>query len=185
MTDQQPDYSKCWANCLGDCDGGMSREHIVSKCLYGKNVKVRGLPWCKDEWAFRSIDNLTSKILCRRHNTGLSAVDDAARSTLDTIVDAFALWNVRNKIVTRSWTVKRFTTNMLLLERWCLKTLINTNLNLKPGWPIDGDSPDPTDELVRIAFGVERFKRPLGLYLVGPEKPQQRTVNLEGSEITV
>lgn len=185
MTDQQPDYSKCWAQCLGDCSGPMSREHIVSKCLYGPNVKVKGLPWCKDEWSYRSIDNLTSKILCKDHNSRLSDVDDGARHTLDTIIDAFALWNSRSRIISRRWTVRHFATNMLLLERWCLKTLINTNLNLKPGWPIKGDSPEPTDELVRIAFGMERFKRPKGLYVVGSEKPEQRTVNLAESEITI
>ena len=185
MTGQQPDYSKCWAQCLGDCGGPMSREHIVSKCLYGQNVKVKGLPWCKVEWSYRSIDNLTSKILCKDHNSRLSDVDDGARHTLDTIIDAFALWNLRSRIINRRWTVRHFATDMLLLERWCLKTLINTNLNLKPGWPIKGDSPNLTDELVRITFGMERFKRPMGLYVVGSEQPEQRTVNLDESEITI
>lgn len=163
----------------------MSREHLVSKCLYGQNVKVKGLPWCKDEWSFRSIDNLTSKVLCKDHNSGLSPVDDAAKATLDTIADAFALWHVRKKIATRTWSKKYFETSMLLLERWCLKTLINVNLNLKPGWPIDGDSPTPTRELVRIAFGVERFNRPLGLYLIVSDHPEQRTIDLIEGEITV
>ena len=81
--------------------------------------------------------------------------------------------------------VKHFKTSMLLLERWCLKTLINVNLNLKPGWPIDGDSPNPTDELVGIAFGIERFKRPLGLYLIVSDQPEQRTIDLMEGEITI
>ena len=74
---------------------------------------------------------------------------------------------------------------MLLLERWCLKTLLNINLNLKPGWPIDGDSPNPTQELVRIAFGVERFKRPLGLYLIVSDKPEERTIDLIEGKISI
>ena len=185
MNEQGPDYSKCWANCLGDCDGGMSREHIVSKCLYGENVKVKGFPWCKDEWAYRSIDNVTSKVLCRRHNSALSPLDDAACDTLETIGQAFDLWHVRSKYLSRSWTVSHFRTNMLLLERWCLKTLINVNLNLKPGWPIDGDSPTPTDELVGIAFGKEKFKPPMGLYVWVSDEPEQSTVNLMEGEITV
>jgi len=185
MPDDKPDYSKCWANNLGDCGGPMLREHIVSKCLYGENVKVKGLPWCKDDWAYRSIDSVASKVLCKDHNSRLGPVDDAARATLDTITDAFSLWHVRQKIITRRWTVKHFSTNMLMLERWCLKTLINSNLNLKPGWPIRDDSPMPTDELVRIVFGLERFKRPMGLYLIVSEEPEQRAVNLGDSEMTL
>ena len=90
MTDQKPDYSKCWANCLGDCDGGMSKEHVVSGCLYEKDVKVKGLPWCQD-WVYRNINNVTSKILCSRHNSILHKVDDGAKHTLDTIGEAFDL----------------------------------------------------------------------------------------------
>ena len=120
----------------------MSQEHLVSECLYDRSVKVKGLPWCKDDWKFLSIENVTSRILCRQHNTALSEVDDGAKHTLETIGQAFDLFEIRKNIVTRSWSKKYFTTNMLLLERWCLKTLININMN-SSGTPIEHGSTMP------------------------------------------
>jgi hypothetical protein len=163
------DYSRCWANCLGDCDEGMSQEHLVSECLFDSEVNVKGLPWCKDEQKKVPIRTLTSRILCRYHNGALSELDSGAKHTLDTLGEAFDLMRVREKIRARSWTIKYFTTDMLLLERWCLKTLININLNHRPGLPIQGDSNRPTDELVRVAFGLDRFKPPMGLYMIATE----------------
>lgn len=133
------DYSKCWANCLGGCSGGMSQEHLISECLYDGEIRVKGLPWCRETEKKITIATLTSGILCRRHNSALSDVDAAAKQTLETLRAAFDLWERRKNIVTRSWTIKYFETNMLLLERWCLKTLININLNSKPGLPVDAE----------------------------------------------
>jgi hypothetical protein len=168
VTDQRPDYSDCWANCLGDCDEGMSQEHLVSECLYEGDIKVKGLPWCRDTVKTMRIETLTAPFLCRHHNQTLSEIDRAAKQTLDTLKEACDLWNRRKHIRTLNWTVKYFTTDMLLLERWCLKTLINVNLSGKPGLPVDAEdkSNRPTDELVRIVFGLERFKPPMGLYRI-------------------
>lgn len=161
-------HSECWANCLGDCDGGMSREHLVSKSLFGKEVMVKGLPWCKETEKTIGIEGLTSKCLCRHHNSMLSELDNAAKQTLDTLLEACKLLGARRNVVTTRWTVKYFTTDMLLLERWCLKTLININLNGKPGLPadFDGKSNRPSQEMVRIALGLDRFKPPMGLYRI-------------------
>jgi hypothetical protein len=162
------DYSECWANCLGNCDGGMSREHLVSKCLFEKQVRVKGLPWCKDTEKTVGIEGLASKFLCRHHNSTLSELDGAAKQTLDTLLEACKLFDARRNIITARWTVKYFITDMLLLERWCLKTLINVNLNGKPGLPVDSEagSNRPTEELVRIVFGLDRFTPPKGLYRI-------------------
>jgi hypothetical protein len=179
-----PIYTACWANCLGDCDGGMSQEHLVSECLYERDVKVKGLPWCKDDWKFLRIANVTARILCRRHNAALSVVDDGAKGTLETIGRAFDLWEVRKNIESRRWTIQYFETDVQLFERWCLKPLININLNNKPGILI-GESTMPTEELVRIAFGMDRFKPPKGLYMMVSDLPENRTVNLIEGEITI
>jgi len=169
MTEKKlSDYSECWANCLGDCDGGMSQEHLVSECLFNGNVKVRGLPWCREREKEIGIASLTSGFLCRHHNSALSGLDSASKQTLDTLIEACDLYARRKNIRTRHWTVKYFTTDMLLLERWCLKTLININLSGRPGLPVDAEckSNMPTEEWVRIVFGLERFKPPMGLYRV-------------------
>jgi hypothetical protein len=146
----------------------MSREHLVSKSLFEKEVRVKGLPWCKDTEKTIGIEGLTAKFLCRHHNSMLSELDDAAKLTLDTLLEACELFEARRNVVTARWTVKYFTTDMLLLERWCLKTLININLSGKPGLPADseGRSNRPSQELVRIAFGLDRFAPPKGLYRI-------------------
>jgi hypothetical protein len=89
----------------------------------------------------------------------------AAKHTLDTLDAVCDLYERRKPILAHNWTIKYFQTDMLLLERWCLKTLININLNNQPGYPIEGD----LDELARVAFGVERFKPPKGLYMMALE----------------
>lgn len=162
MTDQQPDYSKCWANCLGDCDGGMSQEHIVSECLFEGDINVMGLPWCKDEHKTMRIETLTDNILCRRHNTALSDVDRAAKHTMNTLKAALDLHERRNGIHTRTWTIQYFESDMLLLERWALKTLINIRMSSKPDYPVEGD----WNQLVRIVFGLEKFTPPKWLYMM-------------------
>lgn len=147
----------------------MSQEHLVSECLFDGEVKVKGLPWCKDEEKKIGIGALTAPILCRHHNRVLGEVDSGAKHTLVTLREASDLWLRRKDIVTKSWSFRpRYGTDMLLLERWCLKTLININLNRKPGLPIDPESksPMPPEELVRVAFGLDRFKPPMGLYRI-------------------
>lgn len=156
------DYSQCWANCLGDCSGGMSQEHLVSECLFEGKINVMGLPWCKDSPKQMRIETLTDNILCRCHNTALSKVDSAAKQTLDTIAEAADLFDRRSQIPSRSWTIKYFETDMWLLERWCLKTLMNIRMNSQPDYQIVGE----WDQLVRVAFGLEMFTPPKGLYMM-------------------
>jgi len=152
----------------------MSREHLVSD----GEINVMGLPWCKDAAKKVRIETLTDNILCRHHNTALSEVDAAAKHTLDTIREAVDLYESRKKILARSWTIKRFETDMLLLERWCLKTLMNIRMNSQPNYQIVGD----WDELVRVAFGLERFKLHLGLYMMAVKG---HTMNLAGGHINI
>jgi hypothetical protein len=34
----------CWARCLGDCAGPLTKEHVISECLHeGQDVMVQGL----------------------------------------------------------------------------------------------------------------------------------------------
>jgi len=37
------------------------------------------------------------------------------------------LFMVRSKIPSRHWSIKRYEIDMLRLERWCLKTIIDIN----------------------------------------------------------
>ena len=67
---------ECWAAPLGGCGGGISREHLVSKCVFpDQSIFVRGLDWCLDEPKEVRIETLTAKILCKDHNSALSELD--------------------------------------------------------------------------------------------------------------
>ena len=156
----------CWAASLGDCEGGLSREHIVSQSLFPRgNVTVQGLHWCRDEPKTVGLASLTANILCRKHNSVLSDLDTAVKDTFETFEESLRLQEVRSKLRLRSYAIKRFTIDGPLLERWFLKTLINIGFE---GDRIIGEGThapgQPSDELVRIAFGRAQFRPKAGLY---------------------
>lgn len=66
----------------------MSREHSISAKLLRRLVEDRGLniqgfPWQGEGWRKVSVDPLASNILCRRHNSDLSALDDIGEKFVD------------------------------------------------------------------------------------------------------
>lgn len=156
----------CWAASLGDCEGKISREHLVSKALFPDgNITVSGLPWCKDGPKIVGLASFTGKILCRKHNSELSELDTAVKRAFETLVASMQLFNVRGKLKSRRWAIKTFTIDGSLLERWFLKTLINLGHN--GPWIIGEGSHSaglPNDELVKIAFGRAAFREKAGLY---------------------
>ena len=156
----------CWAACLDGCSGKISREHIVSRSLFeGEAVKVFGFPWCKDEEKEISLPSLTAKILCVKHNNNLSEVDTAGADAFAVFREMTRLSNVREKMKPHRWRVVRYSINGLLLERWFLKTLINISLNSKyPIGKLAIDAGQPSDILVKIAFGCHAFTGRSGLY---------------------
>src|ERR1035437_930614 len=157
---------KCWAACLGDCGTKGSHEHIVSQCLYpDQSIKVQGFPWCLDAPKEIGIVSLTQQILCKKHNEELGAkVDAGSKHMRDTLAQACRLLNAREKIQSRHWTIQYFETDMLLLERWCLKTLINTNHQGGLKYLDDSEADSPPCELVEFVFGGRRFTDYKGLY---------------------
>ena len=117
---------KCWASSYSDCDGKLSREHLISKSLFLTNeINVKGYPWCKDEEITIGLSNLTSKILCQKHNKLLSNIDEAGATAFRIFREVRNLSNVRSKIRPRRWNIKRHRIDGYNLERWFLKTLIN------------------------------------------------------------
>lgn len=65
----------CWANSLGGCGGGPSREHIISKSQFDDDViTVQGFRWCKAPKTV-GLASLIAKNLCQNHNAALSPAD--------------------------------------------------------------------------------------------------------------
>ena len=159
--------SVCWASSLGGCSE-ISREHLVSKSLFiNEQVTVQGFKWCKDTPKEVGLANLTAKILCRKHNTELSPIDDAGAAAFDALRQSTRLANMRAKVRTTYWHVETFRINGPGLERWFLKTLINVAFGHEYRIGRDSTAPgEPSPALVEIAFGKRNFEGRAGLYQV-------------------
>jgi hypothetical protein len=152
----------CWAECLGGCSGGLSREHIVSEAFFeGESITVKGLDWTGDDEQQIGINSAVSKILCRAHNSNLSPLD----AEIKTIRACFRKFS---GLISKDDQTTEFlgTVDGIKFERWLLKTTINF-IRSSPIKYLDF-FPDPL--LVEMAFGITPFnhKTGQGLYLVNP-----------------
>lgn len=160
----------CWASCLGDCSDKISGEHIITNGAFLTGaVKVKGLPWCVDEFKEIGLASLVKNVLCTNHNSRLSEADAGAIQLRKALCDVADLSESRKRKPPQDWPVKKFTVNGFALERWCLKTLITIAFNggITVG---DGDAPggEPPRALVETAFGLRQFQPPrTGLYWIG------------------
>lgn len=157
---------RCYFAALGNCTSKLSREHFVSKGILKLfhsqgGLKVSGLPWQDSKGTRLSPDALASKILCVRHNSSLSALDDAALRLyrrLSKIPEFLTSVNHGHSLV--------FLFNGHDIERWILKMLcgvVVSGNSSAHGQPILGWSP-PTLWL-NILDGTTHFPPDWGLYL--------------------
>jgi hypothetical protein len=144
----------CWAETIGGCGGGVSREHIISRSQFEDDqITVQGLPWCKDQPKTVGLASLVARNLCRDHNTALSPVDGEA-----------ARLNRALKVLFHQPSLPvRVQFEARILERWVLKTTINLALQ------DDNSGLTPTPELVRRAFGQEPAPKGEGLFMIVEE----------------
>jgi hypothetical protein len=67
---------QCWASRLGGCSADITTEHLITKALLGKRVRIEsssfGTPGVD-----LSVRKLTANILCRDHNNELGRTADA------------------------------------------------------------------------------------------------------------
>jgi hypothetical protein len=158
---------KCWANILNNCDGGISREHIVSKSLFtSTEIDVKGFPWCKEETKRIGIEAITKKCLCRKHNSELANLDAAASHAFNVLRQQTRLSNDRSKEPDKKFKKVTFSINATTLERWLLKALINFSYNSE--YFIGHESNEKgraSDYLVKVVFGIEPFRENNGMYV--------------------
>jgi hypothetical protein len=82
---------KCYLRSTQNCSDKITREHYISRNVLAsmeKNgtSKISGTPWqAPQEFRIVSTESLTSKILCKRHNESLSALDSEAGRLIRTI----------------------------------------------------------------------------------------------------
>jgi len=164
----------CWAASLGNCDGGLTGEHTVSKCLLPKGaVTVKGFHWCLDEPITVGISSLTRNILCRKHNNDLSQVDTYAKTALETLGASMDLATLRNSLRQNHWAIKRYEIDGRLFERWFVKTLVNITFGGAYGIGRNSDVAGvPSEDIVKIAFGKQSFEGYAGLHALSHKDEQ-------------
>jgi hypothetical protein len=158
----------CWAESDGQCGGGKSREHMVSKGLFlTPGIRVHGLKWCKSEPKSVGVNSLTATILCRAHNSNLASLDAEAVRTFDALRRHFTWEATRKEASLISYLAKETPViNAKLLERWLLKTLINLTYRSKFMIGLDGtEAGIPSKSLIDIAYGKQRFNGEAGMYI--------------------
>jgi len=149
--------AECWAEVLGDCAGGTSREHYVSDGIFDSEVITAfGLHWCKQKPMRVALRGAVSKILCKRHNEELSAFDSEASK-----LSRFLYTNLLGD----PFTAAEVTLRGDLLEKWALKTFVNLGY-IGALDPIDHKRKEPDAQLVRCVFREPVPASGMGLYFV-------------------
>jgi hypothetical protein len=104
---------------LGSCDGGISGEHLISASIMALladdgDFTISGLPWIPaGETRAVGPKSLTANCLCRKHNSCLHPLDDAA----------LKFFTALKSCLERKATDVKFIVSGHDLERWLLKTV--------------------------------------------------------------
>jgi hypothetical protein len=145
----------CYMAPSANCSPRLSREHLISRGLIdGQDLKVRGMPWQRDEVQRCSPDSLTARILCQRHNSSFSPLDAHARRFFLALEQA-RLHAQRRSLSTRS---RYFMTSGTGLELWAMKTLAGlyaSGIEFRAGEQRFRDYAPPMDQLVTELSAAE------------------------------
>jgi hypothetical protein len=104
---------------LGSCDGGISGEHLITAAIIelladSGDFTISGLPWIPDG-EIRAVgpNSLKANCLCRKHNSALHHLDDAA----------LKLFTSLKLCLDRKVSGLKFLVSGHDVERWLLKTI--------------------------------------------------------------
>jgi hypothetical protein len=154
---------RCYAAPLNDCDGGsVTAEHYISRKLllrFGNKFTVEGLPWLNGPRELTE-STMTAKVLCNRHNSALSPLDDAICNLYEVLLKA----HQGHHVGARDFDGED-------LERWALKVLLG--LGASGNLLIEGQSErmEAPDLYLRILFGREEMPEGCGFYYIGGHIP--------------
>jgi len=161
----------CFAESLGDCAGGMSREHYLSEALirvFSDAPHVRGIAWLPEgEVRSVGIGSLQSRILCQAHNNHLSPLDEAL-AEMQEFAEAVHEWFGEER---EAGTGIEGTMDGPLLERALLKLALG--FTYSRSFRSTQERPPPSDviadrkgHLLRALFGIEPIDDVGGLYAI-------------------
>jgi len=166
---------ECWAARLGNCAGGLSREHYISDGIFdGETIAAFGLAWCKERPIQIGLVNAVSKILCKRHNEALSAFDAEAAK-----LSRFLSKNIVDDPLSEA----EIALNGPSIEKWALKTFVN--LGYIGGLDQEHHSRiQPAPAIVDFLFRGGDVPRGIGLYfLTGAISNEDYNVGLSWNAI--
>jgi hypothetical protein len=144
---------KCWAQVLGNCGGGLSGEHVLSKGLFkGKSVQVQGGIWKTEALKSIGINSLIVNIVCRAHNSELSGVDVEGIAAFHAIRRFEEI--LSNRIRHPRSTDLEHIASGNLLERWFLKHTINLFIinSRDRTWYDGSEATSPPRDIVEAVF---------------------------------
>lgn len=146
---------KCYAKCLGNCDGPMSLEHFISRNILEQMEKIspQGIPWLKDLDHALSPKSLSVKSLCKKHNSALDPLDKVAGNVFSQILRFSENHEERVRLPGKYF------------ELWMLKCLLGYLSSEKCYY---GGRLFTTEDLgefwIKVLFGIEKMPNRCGLY---------------------
>jgi hypothetical protein len=155
---------RCYAARLEDCSQALSREHFITHAIlkalsHSGVVKVDGFNWQAENTSQElPTPVLASRILCKRHNEGLSGLDAVALRLFRTIDDA-----IREKV--HRDQVSLFDGSDF--ERWLMKTLCGAAFSGNAHRGAVSRDWSPSSQWLRILFDGAQFPERCGFYFAG------------------
>lgn len=170
-------HPRCYLSGTCDCSERISREHYISRAVLDllSTQRVSGLPWQEAgvSQAF-GIDALTARILCERHNSALSPLDNEAKRFVEKLRDAHSAALARAGSKRTRWRLA----SGEALERWGYKVLaglVAAKIARREGVVVTPEDVSSHHRLPGLLSG-----QPLpaygGLY-VGPNRAGARTMD--------
>lgn len=178
-------HEGCYARCLADCDGKLSREHWISESALRLldpcgPITFEGLGWQSAAKAQTMYPRqAASHVLCRRHNNALSIIDEAGTAFFKALLHINRLQaaeplHTQNRCLLLS--------NGHDIERWLLKVLIGgiASGNMRVNGCRQQDW-EPIPEYIEFLFGWQTTLSHGGLYIIDPNgvaPPSPGTLNI-------
>lgn len=152
--------SGCYAACTNNCDGELTREHIITKALLGEKTYVSIVG--KKEKVFTK-NNFVVKNLCKVHNNSFRKAEAHMRHFVDFLVeDAKTYHAINTSIPSAEYKPRVFKIKGKYLENWLLKSAINYCYLLN-----DFEQPDFNFKYItKRLFEDKEFDEPFGLSVI-------------------
>jgi hypothetical protein len=159
-------HPKCYAKCDLNCSSTISKEHFISESLLrqielNNTAKIAGLSWQQREcFNIIPLSGLASKVLCERHNSALSPLDNEMGKFTQSIKDFDRATNPSSNDLTNE---TRFFCGEDI-ECWMLKCLIGASQS--------GNFRDTLikPECIDLLFRRAEWPEEWGLYFPAPKE---------------